>query len=63
MIKQRAKSKTYNFGMAITILGVVESQAPYMQDFFGQYYGFFVMAIGIGICILRERTNQALKDK
>ena len=54
-------SKTIDFGTLILAMGVVEQNLPLIREQLGDYYGFIVMGIGIGVIVLRKMTTKPLK--
>ena len=56
-------SKTIDFGTFILAMGVVEQSLPLVREQLGDYYGFIVMGIGIGIIVLRKMTTKPLAEK
>ena len=54
-------SKTIDFGTVILGMGVVEQNLPLVREQLGDYYGWIVMGIGVGIIVLRKMTTTALK--
>ncbi len=54
-------SKTIDFGTIILGMGVVEQNLPLVREQLGNYYGWIVMGIGVGIIVLRKMTTTALK--
>jgi len=59
----RLKSKTNLVGIAIAILGVVEMNAPLLQEILGKWYGLTYIGIGITMVILREVTKVPVTEK
>lgn len=53
-------SKTMDFGTVVIAMGVVEQNLPLIRDQLGDYYGFIVMGVGVGIIILRKLTTKPL---
>ena len=62
-IKQRAKSKTYYFGLAIMVLGYAEANFSVIQNLFGTNAGYVNCGIGLAILVLRELTKTPLNQK
>ena len=56
-------SKTIAFGTVILGMGVIEQNLPLVREQLGNYYGFIVMGIGIGIIVLRKMTTKPLAEK
>ncbi|MCK5236069.1 MAG: hypothetical protein KAR06_03705 [Deltaproteobacteria bacterium] len=56
-------SKTIDFGTVILGMGVIEQNLPLVREQLGDYYGFIVMGIGIGIIVLRKMTTKPLAEK
>ena len=56
-------SKTIDFGTVILGMGVIEQNLPLVREQLGNYYGFIVMGIGIGIIVLRKITTKPLAEK
>ena len=56
-------SKTIDFGTVILAMGVVEQNLPLIREQLGNYYGFIVMGIGVGIIVLRKMTTKPLAEK
>lgn len=63
MIKQRLKSKTYWLGLTVTGLGLMQMNFPSIASFFGEYQGWVLIGIGIGIKAVRELTDKPLSAK
>jgi len=53
-------SKTIDFGTVILAMGVVEQNLPLVREQLGNYYGFIVMGIGVGVIVLRKLTTKPL---
>jgi len=56
-------SKTIDFGTVILSMGVIEQNLPLIREQLGNYYGFIVMGIGVGIIVLRKMTTKPLAEK
>ncbi len=54
-------SKTVDFGTLILAMGIIEQNLPLVREQLGNYYGFIVMGIGIGVIVLRKMTMKPLK--
>ncbi len=54
-------SKTVDFGTLILAMGIIEQNLPLVREQLGNYYGFIVMGIGIGVIVLRKMTTKPLK--
>lgn len=62
-VLKQAKSKTNWYGVIVLCLGIVEANASLIQQHLGEYYGLFLMAIGIGTVILRQFTTKPVSEK
>lgn len=56
------KSKTVNFGLIVSILGVVQSNIDSL-GLDSKTQGLVLIGIGIAVIILRSVTDKPLKDK
>lgn len=56
-------SKTIDFGTVVLAMGVIEQNLPLIREQLGNYYGFIVMGIGVGIIVLRKLTTAPLDAK
>jgi TM2 domain-containing membrane protein YozV len=56
-IKQRVKSKTFNFGMLINMAGLIQLYLEQMG------YGLATLIVGLIIIWLREQTKQPIDEK
>ncbi len=54
-------SKTLDFGTLVLGMGVIEQNLPLVREQLGNYYGWIVMGIGVGVIVLRKMTTTALK--
>ena len=57
-MKSRLKSKTHWTAMAVTALGAVETNAPMLREYLGDWYGLTYVGIGITMAVLREVTSE-----
>lgn len=63
-LRKALKSKTIWFSIILAIFGVLEASTQYFQDFIQpQYFGFFVVGIGMITAILRVVTTLPLDEK
>lgn len=62
-IKQRLRSKTYYLGLVIMVLGYLEQNAALLKTMLGDYYGLFVMGVGVAVLVLREITKEPIDAK
>ena len=60
---KRLKSRTNLTGLAIAVLGVVEMNAPMIQELLGKWYGLTYIGIGVAMVILREITTKPVTEK
>jgi len=58
-VKSWVLSKTIWFGAGITVLGVLELLG-WTTDFIVKFIGFILVAIGLGIIVLRKLTKQGI---
>ena len=56
------KSKTVNFGLIVSILGVIQSNIDSL-GLDSKTQGFVLIGIGIAVILLRSVTDKPLKDK
>jgi len=56
------KSKTVNFGLLLSILGVVQLNLPSLQ-LDPKVNAYLTMAVGIVVVVLRYITTKPLSDK
>ncbi len=65
-IKQFFKSKLMVLGLLLTLFGGLESQIGFMQPLFAQnpqYFGYFTIAVGLLVKLLRYLTTQPIWEK
>lgn len=62
-VKGAMKSKTIWFGIGLEVLGVIQLQLPTVQEQLGPYYGWILIAAGIGVKVLRGITTDPLSKK
>lgn len=63
-IKGALRSKMMMLGIATTLLGAAFEFLPNVQELIGpKYYGVVLMAVGVGVKVLRWVTTQPLEDK
>ena len=53
-------SKTLDFGTIVLGMGVIEQNLPLVREQLGNFYGWIVMGIGVGIIVLRKMTVKPL---
>lgn len=64
MIKKALRSKTILFALALELAGVVQANAEELRAAIPpEYYGYFLIAVGVAIKILRFMTIEAVADK
>lgn len=59
-MKPRIKSKTYWFGLAVTVLGAIQLYLPEVEHLLAGWSGVVNMGVGVGIVILRELTKEPI---
>ena len=57
------KSKTNWAGVAVACLGIVEMNAPLIQEMLGQWYGLTYIGIGVAMVVLRNLTTTPVSEK
>lgn len=62
-IAQRAKSKTYWLGLAVSLLAYLQANFPLLEGYLGDYKNAVLFLVGLGICYLRELTDKPLSKK
>jgi hypothetical protein len=62
-LKQIFKSKTINYSLLITILGIIELNFNLIATYFGEHQGFVFILISICTAILRFKTTEPLQEK
>lgn len=62
-IKQYFKSKTIWAATIISVLGVIESNFHFLQDYLKEYYGVSWVIFSVIMVVLRAVTTQSLDDK
>ena len=62
-INQRINSKTYWLGMAVLVLGFLQSNISQLDAWLGEYRGPVNVAIGLAILVMRELTKAPLESK
>jgi len=60
---QRLKSRTNLTAIAIGIVGVIETNAPMLQELLGKWYGLTFIGIAVLMVILREITTEPVTEK
>lgn len=63
MIKQRIKSKTYNLGHVVALLGILELNLPLLRESLGEWYGWVFIGVAFAIYGARELTTKPLNEK
>lgn len=64
MLKSIKTSKTLQFSLALAVLGVIEASFGVFQAFLPEWaYGLALMAISIGVAVLRVVTTLPLDEK
>lgn len=62
-IAQRAKSKTYNFGLIIILLGYLQQNHKILDTYLGDNKDLVLFLIGMLILLFRELTTSSLSEK
>lgn len=61
---KRLRSKTYWYGLGITVVGFLDQYTTAISDLIPDgYKGVAVAVLGIGVLILREMTKSPVADK
>ncbi len=59
-MKKWYKSKTYWFNTALAIVGYIQANENLLQGNLQEYYGYFVMGIGMVGILLRSITKESV---
>ena len=63
-IKQVFKSDTMKYAFALDVLGIIQINANELRAAIPpEYYGYFIIAVGIGIKFFRYITKEPLNAK
>jgi len=57
------KSKTNWAALTVGVLGIVEMNAPMLQDMLGQWYGASFIGISVTMFVLRQMTTKPVSEK
>jgi hypothetical protein len=64
MIKKAVKSKTMRYALIIDVLAIIQLNAGELREAIpAEYYGYFLIAVGIGIKYFRYITKDSLDAK
>jgi len=64
MIKKALKSKTMRYALIIDCLAIIQINAEELRAAIpAEYYGYFLIAVGIGIKYYRYKTSEPLDAK
>lgn len=63
VVKDRALSKTYWFGIGLMSLSYVQDNFTMVETFLGEYSGLVYIGIGLAALVLREYTTKSLSEK
>lgn len=62
-IRKWYRSWTINFGVLLSVAGVIQLNLAMVQEQLGKHYGWVTIAIGVVVVLLRAKTNKGLNER